>query len=146
MENVKSLILSELFKTNFSIFADLDADKRKSQIEKIHYIDTISRQLETDISMSNLLEFIPNENGIITATNAEINKALIGFTPEKIKTITEVFEITSEVKKSLLALNNKTVVEEKSRLRDVISNCSSKMEDYQKKYMHHSTEKAKTIR
>jgi len=133
MENQdKSLVLSDLFKTNFEAFSTLDSDSRKSQIRIINYIDTIARELEKDIGSINLLEILPHTNGILTANNMEINKALASF--ENTKTSKPTIDITPEMVETFKAINNRTFTDRLKRIKKEIHCLTEDMEHYQKEY------------
>ena len=81
------LYIDELFKTNFSLFNDLDEEVRLKQIKTVNYISNIANQLDKNIKGINLFDIIKNNNNIFIATEAEINKALVSFDRTEIFTV-----------------------------------------------------------
>ena len=145
MENeVKPLVLSDLFKTNFEMFSGLEDTVRKSQINKLNYIDTIARQLEKDVSKANLLEFISHENGIITASNVEINKALVGYdTKDREK---GAFVISPEIVEKLASINNKSSRDRIAHMKREVHSKTEDMVASQERYKETMLFRAKLMR
>jgi len=123
---IKPVLLTELYKTNFSIFADLTEVKRKNQIKKVSYLEEMARLLEVkldDIDLRKVLKFSGNE---IQNTQTDINKILAEFKRE---------DFVEEVTEELSETNVKKIDELlKSRLgsglRDLERTLESKKRDY----------------
>jgi hypothetical protein len=85
MSETAACILNEVMSTNFKIFDGLEEKDKLKQIDKVHYIDTIARQLEVDLSTQNLFELFPSKDNQITCNHSDINKILVNFEPPKEK-------------------------------------------------------------
>jgi len=91
------LILSEVYKTKFSIFDSLGAEEKLKQIDLVTYIESMSQDMEKDLTDVNLFELFPSANNTLTLEKKEINKILLGFKREDLGLAEKiVYELTEK--------------------------------------------------
>lgn len=120
------MYLEEMFRSKFSIFDGLRSDVKRRQIEKIHYIETIAKDMEKDLSGVDLYEVFPNDNGKITASQKEINKILMKFEREAVAVLEkEDFVMTDEIAENVLDatqfLRDKELTTTKTKITSILS-------------------------
>lgn len=148
------VVLNEVFKTNFSIFDSYEDIVKKDQIKTISYIETIAKELEINLVDVNLFDILKNNEIIITADNAEINKALLSFDREKYFGTTEEVEIVElneeQIKNIDVAYSTVLTRKIKARQDEANSNVRSAMDrlrqhkDYMKR-AYDLREESKTL-
>ncbi len=133
------LIMEELFKTNFSLFDNLDDAIKKEQIKKINYIETIAHQLEKDLTNVNLLDIIENDTKILTGSESSINNALMEFDRSKYfdnpeEDQQEITELTEDQLKTITDKYSSSLTDRKSQIEREIKSHSENAGSYLRDY------------
>lgn len=142
------ITLEEAFRSNFSMFDGFELDQKNDQIRKINYIETITNALEKDLKGVNLFELFKNENNLITATDTEINEALLQFDRTNFNINIEpivINELSVDDIKKLADIYKSRFTEQKGRLEGYITSRTRDASSYLSRY-HTSMREASDYR
>jgi hypothetical protein len=123
------VFLPQIIKSGFDMFKSLDAKIRLEQINKITYIDTISRQLDQDVSSVNLFELFPNKDRLFTCNESEINKILVNFTPETKTVVRELQKLSLTQKENIKKASNFWNKDFRTRTVHTMDRCNMDIRD-----------------